>query len=231
MDVPRRMLVFDILAVIAACVFVRLGFWQLHRLDERRVRNALVSSRMRGTAVDAATLAADTAAAHYRRATVTGTPDYDHELLLIERTHGGAPGVEMVTPVRVPGRDSAVLVLRGWAYAGDGATIDRGKFRESSQAFSGYVEELVAGTSSSTLPDTSRSLRQMQAVAIEHDLPYPVLPFYIVALGDSVRSTAGAPIARIGEPVLDEGPHMSYAIQWFSFALIALAGAGYASNA
>jgi surfeit locus 1 family protein len=67
----------------------------------------------------------------------------------------------------------------------------------------------------------------MQAAAIEHDLPYPVLPFYLVALGDSVRSTAGAPIVRIGEPALDEGPHMSYAIQWFSFALIALAGAGY----
>jgi cytochrome oxidase assembly protein ShyY1 len=33
---------------------------------------------------------------------------------------------------------------------------------------------------------------------------------------------------RFGQPSVDEGPHMSYAIQWFSFALIAVIGAGLA---
>ena len=30
--------------------------------------------------------------------------------------------------------------------------------------------------------------------------------------------------ARLPPPALDEGPHLSYAIQWFSFAAIALIG-------
>jgi surfeit locus 1 family protein len=29
---------------------------------------------------------------------------------------------------------------------------------------------------------------------------------------------------RLPPPALDEGPHLSYAIQWFSFAAIALIG-------
>jgi cytochrome oxidase assembly protein ShyY1 len=32
--------------------------------------------------------------------------------------------------------------------------------------------------------------------------------------------------ARRDLPVLDDGPHRGYAMQWFSFALIAIAGAG-----
>jgi cytochrome oxidase assembly protein ShyY1 len=32
--------------------------------------------------------------------------------------------------------------------------------------------------------------------------------------------------ARFALPVLDDGPHRSYAIQWFCFAIIALVGAG-----
>jgi cytochrome oxidase assembly protein ShyY1 len=30
--------------------------------------------------------------------------------------------------------------------------------------------------------------------------------------------------ARVAPPALDDGPHLSYAIQWFSFAAIALVG-------
>jgi surfeit locus 1 family protein len=59
--------------------------------------------------------------------------------------------------------------------------------------------------------------------AVSKALPYPVAPFYIVALGDSV--IAPDRLARLTIPPLDEGPHLNYAIQWFSFAVIALVGA------
>jgi cytochrome oxidase assembly protein ShyY1 len=32
---------------------------------------------------------------------------------------------------------------------------------------------------------------------------------------------------RLEVPALDEGPHLSYAIQWFFFAAVAVVGAGY----
>jgi cytochrome oxidase assembly protein ShyY1 len=32
-------------------------------------------------------------------------------------------------------------------------------------------------------------------------------------------------LSSLGPPTLDNGPHLSYAIQWFSFAAIAITGA------
>jgi cytochrome oxidase assembly protein ShyY1 len=58
--------------------------------------------------------------------------------------------------------------------------------------------------------------------AIAPLLPYPVHSLYLVArdsaAGDSVP-------VRLEPPVLSDGPHLSYAIQWFAFAAIALVGA------
>jgi len=174
--VSRRILFFDVLAVIAACLFVRLGVWQLHRLAERRARNALISSRLQAAPADATSLGGDTAAVHYRRVVVRGAPDYDHEMLLIERTRGGAPGVDLITPVHVPGHDSAVLVLRGWVYSPDGTTIAEQNYRESDSTFTGYLEELVGGATGGALPENPRFLRQMQQVAIAKVVSYPVFP-------------------------------------------------------
>jgi cytochrome oxidase assembly protein ShyY1 len=49
-----------------------------------------------------------------------------------------------------------------------------------------------------------------------------VAPYLVVLVGDT--SIAGHP-ARRELPVLDDGPHRSYAVQWFCFAAIALGGA------
>jgi cytochrome oxidase assembly protein ShyY1 len=42
----------------------------------------------------------------------------------------------------------------------------------------------------------------------------------------SQDSAADTTPARLAPPALDDGPHLSYAIQWFSFAVIAIVGAG-----
>ncbi|HET9729769.1 MAG TPA: SURF1 family protein, partial [Acidimicrobiia bacterium] len=110
---PGRTRVFIGVAIVIAAVCVRLGFWQLHRRTERKARNALIMSRLDSSAVDVTKLPADTATARFRRASVTGVPDYDHELIFAARSYRGSPGVNFLTPVRIPGRDTAVLVNRG----------------------------------------------------------------------------------------------------------------------
>jgi surfeit locus 1 family protein len=131
--------------------------------------------------------------------------------------------VNFLTPVRIAGRDTAVIVNRGWVYSPDGSTVDEGKWRDTSSTFTGYVEELpsVVGSSYESRP---RVIARLSFGAVTKALPYPVAPFYVVALGDSV--IAPDRLARLTVPPLDEGPHLNYAIQWFAFALIALVGAG-----
>lgn len=219
----KRLWLFVTIAVVCAAIFVRLGVWQLHRREERRARNALELARLNEPESDAEALPRDTTAIRFRRVRVQGTPDYDHELVYAARSYRGSPGVNLITPVRVPGRDTAVLVNRGWVYSPDGASVDQAKWRERDSSFSGYVEELPSrgGSMYSGRPNV---VAHLAYDAVAKALPYPVAPFYVVVLGDS--AIAPDRLARLTVPPLDEGPHLNYAIQWFCFALIALAGAG-----
>jgi surfeit locus 1 family protein len=166
----------------------------------------------------------DTAGIRFRRLRVSGTPDYEHELILAARSHAGSPGVNLLTPFRIAGRDTAVLVNRGWVYAPDGATIDEQKFRETDSVFVGYAD-LYPSPTGTAYASKPRVLARLGADAAARAVPYPVARFYVVALGDS-SGRADRP-ARLTPPPLDEGPHASYAVQWFSFAAIALAGAAF----
>jgi surfeit locus 1 family protein len=217
-----KLWIFVSIAVVAAAGCVRLGFWQLSRLHQRRARNALVSSRLDSAEADVTALPRDTAAARFRRVRVRGIPDYAHELIYAARSHRGSPGVNLLTPVRIPGRDTAVLVDRGWIYAPDGATVDEARWREPDSTISGYVEEIPSGKGA-VFASKPNVISRLGYDAVAHALPYPVAPFYVVMLGDSVMRFDR--IARLTVPPLDEGPHMSYAIQWFAFACVALVGA------
>lgn len=230
---PRRTILFALIAAAFATLFVRLGFWQLHRLDERRRSNALVRARLVGPALDVSTLPADPAQARFHRARVSGTPDYAHELVLTMRSHDGTPGVELLTPIRRSGSDTAVLVDRGWVYAADGATVDESRWREPDTSYVGYVEVVATSGSWPVMRGDPRLIRHIDRSDVARAIPYPVAPVYVVAT-DAAGASPGAVATQAGQdrprrlepPPLDEGPHLSYAIQWFSFAVIAVVGAG-----
>lgn len=220
----RRSIIFCAFALIASAVFARLGLWQLARLNEKVQRNATIASQRLGAPVQFALLPRDTAAAHYRATVVSGRFDYDHELVLSFRTYQGSPGAELVTPVRLPGSDTAVLVDRGWVYSPDGATVDRARWRERDSAtVVGYVELYAPDAQTTTASSDPRVVRRISRGEIASKIPYPIAPYYVIATGDTAD---GAHPARRGVPVLDEGLHRGYAMQWFLFAMIALFGAG-----
>lgn len=221
-----RVWLFLALAVVLAAICVRLGFWQLHRLQERRERNALVTSRLRDSAVDPMSLPRDTALARFRRVRVSGVPDYAHELIYAVRTHNGSPGVNLLTPVRLPNSDTAILVNRGWVYSPDGVTIDPSKWHDRDSTFIGYAEELPS-TPGATYANRPTVIARLSRDVVARALPYPVLPVYAIALDTGDTSDAATRPARLAAPALDEGPHLNYAIQWFGFAAVALVGAGF----
>lgn len=218
-----RLALFVTLAAVLAAVCVRLGFWQVSRLHQRRAYNALVRSRLDSAEVDIGALPSDSTA-RFRRVRITGTPDYDHQLIWAARIHNGSPGVNFMTPYRIAGRDSAVLVDRGWVYSPDGARVEEARWRDTATTLTGFIELYpnVKGASFSTRPNV---ISRLSYDVVAKQLPYPLAHRYVAMIGDSVM--APDRIARLTLPPLDEGPHFSYAIQWFSFALVALIGTGY----
>lgn len=233
-----RMRARDVVLVLVTIVFsvtcISLGFWQLRRLAWRRALNAEIIARLAQPPVSIDSLPRDSAGMHYRQVVVRGTYDYAHQIVLADRTRNGSPGVDIVTPVRMPGRDTALLVTRGWVYAPDGVSADLSQWRESDTVNAvGYARPLsVPYRGTPALVEHPGAYRWIDLRALRASIPYPVYPLSIILEGDtaSTASTASTAAAathtppRVPPPPLDEGPHMSYAIQWFSFAAIAIVG-------
>lgn len=229
----RRNVVAAILAIVAALVFSRLGVWQLQRLSERRARNTALAARLKTPAVPLAQLPPDSVGAHWRRAFVRGVYDFDHEIVLSGRTNDGSPGVQILTPLHPDGGGPAVLVNRGWVYSPDAASVDLGKWDEPPHAtVSGYVEDFVQGGRGIVrLPSHPNAFTRLDARELSAAFPFPIEPYYLVQLDTLAESRRMQRIAsstpvRLELPVMDDGPHLNYAIQWFTFAVVALVGVG-----
>jgi surfeit locus 1 family protein len=191
-------------AVIVAAVCVRLGLWQLDRLEQRKVRNAIIAKGFNAPPTPLDSILRERPAARFRRVVLRGRWEYQQEEALMGRTHNGSPGVHLLTPVTVIPGDHRVLVNRGWVYSPDARTVDLSRWREGDTGeFVGYVDEVPKAVT--------------QAAAYD---------VYVVALADSSSASASSerPIRLNPPPFNALGPHLNYAVQWFSFAAIALIG-------
>jgi len=68
-----------------------------------------------------------------------------------------------------------------------------------------------------------RRVRSLDRAAIERAVGLPLAPYILVQTSDTTVRPDSVPV-RLKLPVLDEGPHKSYALQWFAFAIIAVVG-------
>jgi len=199
-----------VLAWSLAALCVRLGFWQLERLRERRARNAEIAAARALPPVELPVVHLDPDAVRDRRATARGVYDYAHERVWAGRTFRGAPGVALLTPLRLAD-GSAVFVDRGWVPSADARHIDATRFGEGDSA-------AIAGL---VLP-VPRDRGDVDPARLRDSVPYVVLP--IVIQLDDTAAPHPAGLARWRTPPLDGGPHLSYAIQWFCFGGIAVVG-------
>jgi surfeit locus 1 family protein len=224
-----------VLVVTALCL--RLGFWQLDRLEQRRALNAALAAaaELPPLELDAGAFRAideDPARHLYRRVRVSGTLLHEEEVVLRGRSHGGRPGVHLVTPLRLEDGGGVVLVNRGWAPSPDAATIDPREHHEPGLRGAEGILQWVPTSGAESVPvpidvhgRTVHTLRRLDYPTLRARLDQSLLPLY-VQLVPSESPPPGQP-ARVPLPELTNGPHLGYAIQWFSFAGIALFGFGY----
>jgi surfeit locus 1 family protein len=224
---PGRWLVaLAVLAVSAVCV--RLGFWQLDRLHEKRSLNAARRAMLAAPPLEAGDRSPEAAAARGRRVALRGRFDSRFTVLLRGREPDGQPGVEVVTPLVLAGDSAAVLVNRGWLAAVDGATLPPEAIpAEAPRVVIGCPEEPLATSARIGLrriPGDSVTL--WSAAGLTPDslrglFPYTLAPYVFRELpGPGVPA---APRRSAPEP-LNESLHLGYAIQWFLIAALVLGG-------
>lgn len=230
----RRWLLATLLVVIGVAINIRLGIWQLDRLEQRRAFNGRVLAQTSQPVLELSgeNLDLDLTGMEYRPVTVSGVYDLQHEVALRNQAYGNRPGVQLLTPLKISGSDRVVLVNRGWV------PIENGDFESwASYPEPGTVTVHGILRASQDRPDYGRRSDQLPApgeaplkawyfanvAGIARQVPYPLLPVYVQQAPDPAWSDL--PYRTQPDLDLSEGPHQGYAIQWFTFA--AILGIGY----
>ena len=218
-----KWIAFHLLVFAAIAAMIWLAFWQLRRLDERRAFNDVVAERidrapvpfdeLLPTAID------DPDAVEWRQVTVAGSY-LDDQVVWFNRSQDGLAGDNVLTAL--VDAETTVVVNRGFVVLGT----------EIPPAPSGEVEVLgrirVPGerqrgglTDSTDGPVTE--VRRVDLGLLGQQLPGDVAPVYLDLIGSVPNVGPGDP-APVPAPTLDEGPHLSYAVQWLIFATAVLIG-------
>jgi surfeit locus 1 family protein len=227
--VSRRWRWVTLGAIIIASGLLSLGFWQLDRLGERRAHNALLESRLNAPPIELTGQPLDPESHEFRRVIVRGEYDHANEVLLRSRSLNGMPGSDVLTPLRIAGSEETVLVNRGWAPLLDFQGDQLSQYQQTGPVeLEGIVRLSQPQRSMITPPDRipegGRLIPWFRADVerIGSQIPYPLLPFYVEQT--SPRASDAVPVPHPDLDTQDQGPHLGYAIQWFSFALIGLGG-------
>jgi surfeit locus 1 family protein len=232
-----RWILSHLFVLFCVVLFINLGFWQLRRLHERKALNAEVAAAEAEPTAPLGQLLPDGPAStadavdavQYRSVVITGTYAIGQQVLVTNRSNGGAPGFWVLTPL-VQADGTAVVVNRGWipfSYTADGPWTDfdppTGQVQVLGMLRAPQVRStggLVAGPKD---PDQGvlRSLARVDVERIQQQVDEALLPAYVDLVQQQPTQSGQLP-EPLPAPELDEGPHLNYAGQWFIFATLTI---------
>jgi surfeit locus 1 family protein len=226
----RKWLLATLFVLAGTALCIRLGFWQLDRLDQRRAFNSHFMSMRAMTPLDLNLEQPDDLTdMEWRPVQVTGEYDFANQVALRNQYYRDQYGYHLLTPLHFSG--TVVLVDRGWIPAdGNSTPADWRKYDEpgtvtvTGQIRLGQTKPAFGGIADA-LPENGARLEiwnNFDITRIANQTPYPILPVFVQP--DADENDAEPPIPY--QPVIEltEGTHFGYALQWFTFATILFAG-------
>lgn len=224
-----RWVALVVFVAICGTVFVNLGEWQLRRLHERRAGNAIILANEHAPVAAFGNVFTHpiTDADQWRRVSVTGRFDAAHQFLVRFRSIGDTDGYEVLTPLATDspstGSVAHVIVDRGFLPLSGGQQIpDTAPLPPTGVVtVVGHVRRDERGSKGAIRP-VNGQVRLVNAVALQAALPYPLVNGYIGLL--QVTPPQNGNFSTIPLPEISDGPHFWYAVQWFMFTCIGIAG-------
>jgi surfeit locus 1 family protein len=216
-----------VLCLVLVLVFIRCGFWQISRLHQKQHRNDLIHAREQAAPAsldDALRNGPD--GAEYRRVKVTGTWDAGDTVLVRSRSLNEQPGFHVLTPLVVG--DEAVIVNRGFAPLGGGSDEDIISNVQPKTSGTVTVEGILRAseTRGSIGPKDSAGellvVNRVDVPRLQQQVDHDLVPVYLQLTGPAPKPNTFPELLPL--PATDEGPHRSYAVQWFIFATVGIVG-------
>ncbi len=227
MFLTPRWLLSHLFAVSVVAAFIAAGFWQIERLNQRQDENVLVESRMDAPVLLATIVDDDPDSLEFRRIQVSGTYDSNDEILIANRSDEGAPGFWLWTNFETA--DGDLLVNRGFVNRGvilgtlGSAPLSDADAEADPIVIEGLLREgLDDGRVSEDESQLTRPDARLAAELL--GLQTALDPVFYLELDAQEPPRASSIPTPVPPPDLGEGPHRSYAFQWFTFATIGAIG-------
>ena len=227
--VSRRWLGYLALVIVFAIACSCLALWQLARRDEARQEITRVEQNWEAAPRPLTEVVPELGAFDpddtWTRVTLTGEYLVGEQLLARGRPLDGRAGFEQLVPFRL--NDGSVFIVdRGWLPVGNEQDAP-----DSVPAAPSGPATLVVRLKAGEPTIAGRSAPEGQVATINLPSIAELLgtTTYTGAYGllDTEDPSAARPTA-VSKPVADEGPHLSYAFQWFVFGIMAFIGLGWA---
>ncbi len=203
--------------LVLVVVMANLGLWQLRRLDERKAFNATVRAALAEPPVP---LRAGLVPDPWDRLVVRGSYVREADVLVGNKSKGGQPGFWLLSPLETP--EGTLVVNRG--FIARAAVQQQGVAPASPPE--GEVELVViAQASRSGVLATESGIGGVPEVSqVNVDVLREEWGRDVLAFWGQATTAQGAMLEPVGDPELDNGPHLGYAVQWFIFTAIAVVG-------
>ena len=160
---------------------------------------------------------------------LTGAYLAEDTIIVRNRIKAGGPGYEVLVPFRTENGDT-VVIDRGFLPIGD---KEAGRPDSVPPAPTGEITVKARLKPSEVRLDRDAPEGQLATINLEDFHKASGLPIAQGAYGimyEEDPAPATAP-AQLDPPDMDEGPHLSYEIQWYIFGVLAFVGFWYAARA
>ena len=211
-----------VLAVAGLALMVSLGNWQMGRAEEKLARQAQFDARQAVTLV----LPGQPVGAEqyeWARVSVRGEFVAQQTVLLDNKVAHGRAGYQVVTPLRLEGGKLSVLVNRGWIAAGPRREVLPDiKTPAGPQQLEGIaVAPTARFVELGKDAGKAEQGRVWQNLTIERFRAFSGLELQPLVMQQT--SDTGDGLERAWEPPnLGADKHRSYALQWYSIAVLIL---------
>jgi cytochrome oxidase assembly protein ShyY1 len=217
---PRWILIHIGLCALTV-LLVFLGFWQLQRLEDRRARNTEIELNTTREVV-AADQSMGTSTDEWRRVTLTGRYVPDSIISVINRSQDGVAGDNLAAVFETE-NNGEFLINRGFVPL----TVNARFTPQDTLTLVGYIRLNQTRRNVGAIDSSNRGTTEFQRydlARIRAALDLGINTNYYVQLIEESPSPKSEWPIPVPFPTIDEGPHFSYAMQWFFFAFVAVAG-------
>ena len=213
-----------LVTLLACALFVRLGYWQWHRGEQRaQLWHQFALQQTQAPRELDGPLPADLP--RYTRVRLSGRYDGDHQILLDNISHDGKPGYEVLTPLALSG-GGHVLVDRGWLpFEGYRDRLPNVRLSsDDRRQVTGRLDHLpqpglASGSVAPAATGTWPRLTSFPTLAeLSTLLARPLADQVLLLDADSDEGY----LRQWQPPGISPDRNYSYAVQWWAFAVLAL---------